>query len=324
MARRKVKSLITLREGHPWDPQAAQAADGAEAFLRGIEREYPVRIAVRGESVQVKGPREEVEKVVDIIKDYIERGGEGAFPYPLAEPASARRPDAPGRIAPVLFTTHRGKPIGPASPGQAACVEAMLQHDLVFVVGPAGSGKTYLAVAVACHLLRRKEVARLILTRPAVEAGEQLGFLPGDILSKVEPYFRPLYDALFEMMEADQFHRYMERGLIEVAPLAYMRGRTLGDAFIILDEAQNTTPEQMKMFLTRMGFSARMVVTGDVTQIDLPEGKTSGLLASMDLLRGVEGIGFVQLTNRDVVRHPLVQRILAAYEDAAQEVTGNP
>ena len=195
----------------------------------------------------------------------------------------------------------------------------MRKHDVVFAIGPAGTGKTYLAMALAIAALNRHEVARVVLTRPAVEAGEKLGFLPGTMAEKVNPYLRPLYDALHDMMDYEKATRLVERGVIEVAPLAFMRGRTLNDSFVILDEAQNTTPEQMKMFLTRLGFDSKAVVTGDVTQIDLPPDKRSGLVEAVEILRGVEGIGFMAFTERDVVRHPLVQSIIRAYERAARE-----
>ena len=214
----------------------------------------------------------------------------------------------------VLCVTAKGKPIKPKTLGQKRYVDAIKKNTITLGIGPAGTGKTYLAVAAAVAAFRDKQVNRIILTRPAVEAGERLGFLPGDLQSKVDPYPRPLYDALFDMLGAETYQKYLERGNIEVAPLAYMRGRTLDDSFIILDEAQNTSREQMKMFLTRLGFGSKIVITGDVTQIDLPDGKASGLKEAMRVLRDVEGIGICELTNADVVRHVMVQRIVEAYE----------
>ena len=214
----------------------------------------------------------------------------------------------------VLCVTAKGKPIKPKTLGQKRYVDAIKKNTITLGIGPAGTGKTYLAVAAAVAAFRDKQVNRIILTRPAVEAGERLGFLPGDLQSKVDPYLRPLYDALFDMLGAETYQKYLERGNIEVAPLAYMRGRTLDDSFIILDEAQNTSREQMKMFLTRLGFGSKIVITGDVTQIDLPDGKASGLKEAMRVLRNVEGIGICQLSNADVVRHVMVQRIVEAYE----------
>jgi len=215
--------------------------------------------------------------------------------------------------------TAKGRPIKPKTLGQKKYTQAIADHTITFGVGPAGTGKTYLAVAMAVTAFRAKEVNRIILTRPAVEAGEKLGFLPGDLQSKVDPYLRPLYDALFDMLGAENFQRYQERGAIEVAPLAYMRGRTLDDSFIILDEAQNTTPEQMKMFLTRLGFNSKMVITGDITQIDLPDGKRSGLVTVMRILKNVEDIDIVRFSQKDVVRHRLVQDIIKAYEKYDEE-----
>ena len=215
----------------------------------------------------------------------------------------------------TIILTQRGKAVQPKTLGQKEYINLIKNNDITFGIGPAGTGKTYLAVAMAVKAFKRDEVSRIILTRPAVEAGENLGFLPGDLKDKVDPYLRPLYDALFDMLGADKFNKYLERGLIEVAPLAFMRGRTLDNAFIILDEAQNTTKEQMKMFLTRLGFGSKAVVTGDLTQTDLPENKKSGLLHAKDVLKGVEGIGSITLTQRDVVRHALVQRIIIAYDN---------
>ena len=221
----------------------------------------------------------------------------------------------------TIVLTQMGKAVQPKTLGQKEYINLIKNNDITFGIGPAGTGKTYLAVAMAVKAFKRDEVSRIILTRPAVEAGENLGFLPGDLKDKVDPYLRPLYDALFDMLGADKFNKYLERGLIEVAPLAFMRGRTLDNAFIILDEAQNTTREQMKMFLTRLGFGSKAVVTGDLTQTDLPDNKKSGLLHARDVLKGVEGIGSINLTERDVVRHALVQRIIVAYDkyDKKQE-----
>ena len=213
-----------------------------------------------------------------------------------------------------ICVTAKGRPIRSKTMGQKAYVQAIRNNEITFAIGPAGTGKTFLAVAMAVNAFRAHEVSRIILTRPAVEAGEKLGFLPGDLQNKVDPYMRPLYDALHELMGVEQYLRNLEKGLIEVSPLAYMRGRTLDEAFIILDEAQNTTPEQMKMFLTRLGFNSRAVVTGDITQIDLPFDKKSGLRVARHILQGVEGLAFVELTQRDVVRNALVQRIIRAYE----------
>jgi len=211
--------------------------------------------------------------------------------------------------------SSKKKFIVPRSEGQKEYIEAIRKNDLVIAIGPAGTGKTYLAMAMAVNALVKKQVSRIILARPAVEAGERLGFLPGDLYEKVNPYLRPLYDALFDMMEADRASRLMDKGIIEIAPLAFMRGRTLNDSFIILDEAQNTTSEQMKMFLTRLGFNSKAVITGDITQIDLPPEKVSGLVEAEEILRGVEGVRFVYFSERDVVRHKLVQRIIRAYEE---------
>ena len=222
----------------------------------------------------------------------------------------------------VICITAKGRPVKAKTIGQRHYIDSVQKNTVTIGVGPAGTGKTYLAVAAAVAAFREKTIDRIILTRPAVEAGERLGFLPGDLQSKVDPYLRPLYDALFDMLGADTYNKYLERGNIEVAPLAYMRGRTLDNSFIILDEAQNTSREQMKMFLTRMGFGSKVVITGDITQIDLPSDKTSGLKEAVRVLQGVEGIGICELTNQDVVRHVMVQRIIKAYEDYEKRRSG--
>ena len=273
-------------------------------------------IVLSGDSDKVELAKITLEKMSEII-----RRGETVdrtrirYAISLAEEGNA---DRIGEIMrDVIAVTSRGRQVKCKTLGQKSYVDAIRKNTCTFAVGPAGTGKTYLAIAMAVVAMKNKEIERIILTRPAVEAGEKLGFLPGDLAQKVDPYLRPLYDALHDMLGLDAYQRLVERGAIEVAPLAYMRGRTLNDAFIILDEAQNTTSEQMKMFLTRMGMGSRMVITGDVTQIDLPIGKKSGLVEALEVLKGVENIGIVKLTHRDVVRHELVQAIVKAYEKYA-------
>ncbi|NLL21631.1 MAG: PhoH family protein, partial [Firmicutes bacterium] len=236
------------------------------------------------------------------------------FMYALKLAQQGQIKEIKGLFNDLILVTDRGKKIRPKTLGQKKYLDALRRHDIVFCIGPAGTGKTYLAMAMAVFALKNKLVQRLVLTRPAVEAGEHLGFLPGDLHDKVDPYLRPLYDALYDLMGVENFSRNREKGVIEVAPLAYMRGRTLDDSFIILDEAQNTTTEQMKMFLTRMGFGSRAVITGDITQVDLPQGKFSGLVEVIDILKNIEEISFIHLSDQDVVRHQLVQKIIKAYE----------
>ncbi len=286
--------------------------------LKLIEQHFAVRLFTRGNEVTVTGPETEVRRVTFLLQRLMSLAGRGPVSAQDVFLAirQVRADDAPAAddgYEPVVISA-RGRPIRPKTPGQKAYVTAMATHGLVFGIGPAGTGKTYLAVAMAIAAFKDHKVSRIILTRPAVEAGERLGFLPGDLQEKVDPYLRPLYDALWDVLGIDAFRRFVDKGLIEIAPLAYMRGRTLDDSFIILDEAQNTTPEQMKMFLTRLGFGSRAVVTGDITQADLPPGRTSGLEDAMVVLRGVPGISFIYLTDRDVVRHELVQKIIKAYE----------
>ncbi len=288
--------------------------------IKLIEKELDVAIINRGSEIKLGGEPEQVDKALCVVRNLLamatrgETIGEQEVRYVLSqvEAGNAQQLEELGKD--VVCISTRGVPIKAKTLGQKQYLKAIKENNIVFGIGPAGTGKTYLAVAAAVAAFKSKEIDRIILTRPAIEAGESLGFLPGDMQEKVDPYLRPLYDALGEMMGYEVFHKNLERGLIEVAPLAYMRGRTLDNAFIILDEAQNTTPEQMKMFLTRMGFSSRIVVTGDITQIDLPRDRKSGLKDVEIVLKNVEGIDFVYLDERDVVRHPLVQRIVKAYE----------
>ncbi len=285
-----------------------------------IEKTFNVKIVSRGSDIKVTGEAEDVAKGVKAINGLlmlINRGevlNEQNVRYVISLVGDGDEDKLSTMSNDCICITSKGKPIKPKTLGQKKYVEAIKENTIVLGVGPAGTGKTYLAVAMAVNAFRAKEINRIILTRPAVEAGEKLGFLPGDLQSKVDPYLRPLYDALFDMLGAENFQKYQERGNIEVAPLAYMRGRTLDDSFIILDEAQNTTPEQMKMFLTRMGFNSKVVVTGDITQIDLPDGKRSGLVEVIKVLKNIEQIDIVRFSEKDVVRHKLVQDIIKAYE----------
>jgi phosphate starvation-inducible protein PhoH and related proteins len=287
-----------------------------DELLRLIEAAFPVAILVRGNEITITGEEREAERVGRLFEELVVLLEQGHEIDREGLGRSIEMLKADQRPTDVLSTeVVRGrKTIRPKTAGQKRYVDAVTNNTITFVVGPAGTGKSYLAVALAVQALQAKDVNRIILTRPAVEAGERLGFLPGDMLAKVDPYLRPLYDALYDMLEPEVVARLMDRGTIEVAPLAYMRGRTLNDSFIILDEAQNTTPEQMKMFLTRLGFGSHAVVTGDVTQIDLPEGRgRSGLLQVRAVLEGIEGLQFIELGSADVVRHRIVQDIVDAY-----------
>jgi phosphate starvation-inducible PhoH-like protein len=284
-----------------------------------IEREFAVKIVSRGAELRIMGEPANVARVGELVSamrtlsDRDENLRKPALERLIGEAKDAPV-GTPEQLRDVVATTVRGKRITPQSVNQQRYVDAIRSHDLVFATGPAGTGKSYLAVALGVAALRDRKVARLILTRPAVEAGERLGFLPGDLQQKIDPYLRPLYDALYELMPPERFTRAMERGEIEVAPLGYMRGRTLNEAFIILDEAQNATQAQMKMFLTRLGYGSQAVVNGDITQVDLDKDQRSGLVAAREILRGVEGIAFVDFEDRDVVRHELVARIVRAYD----------
>jgi phosphate starvation-inducible protein PhoH and related proteins len=291
-----------------------------DEHLKVIETSFPIKLVPRGNELILQGDEEVVAKVYRLFERLLavqERGArinERDLRYAVRLATEGQEQPLEQAFSDVIIQTHRGKQIRTKTLGQKEYVDAIRRNGATFGIGPAGTGKTYLAMAMACAAFKNKEVNRIILTRPAVEAGEKLGFLPGDMQQKVDPYLRPLYDALFDIMGVDSFTRYLEKGQIEVAPLAFMRGRTLDDSFIILDEAQNTTPEQMKMFLTRMGFGSKAVVTGDVTQVDLPEGTKSGLIEVQRILRNVESVAFCYLTEKDVVRHDLVQRIIKAYE----------
>ena len=293
--------------------------------IRLIEKSFDVAVINRGSEIKIGGEPDNVDKAVRVIQNLtgmVNAGqniGEQEVRYVISQIEDGNDEELETLGQDCVCITSRGTPIRAKTLGQKKYIEAIEKNAIVFGIGPAGTGKTYLAVAMAVKAFKNKEVNKIILTRPAVEAGESLGFLPGDMQDKVDPYLRPLYDALGDMFGGEAFHKNIERGLIEVAPLAYMRGRTLDDAFIILDEAQNTTNEQMKMFLTRMGFSSKIVVTGDITQIDLPRDKRSGLKDAESVLRDVEGIEFMYLSERDVVRHPLVQQIVLAYERKGRE-----
>jgi phosphate starvation-inducible PhoH-like protein len=293
-----------------------------DEHLRALESRFDVRATARGHDVTLRGEERQVEAAERVLRELVEMLR--ARPSLSAdEVRSALRlvggeaqVDAKSLLADAVAVPARRKLITPKTTNQRRYLEAIRTHDMVIAIGPAGTGKSYLAVAMAVSALTRREVARIILTRPAVEAGERLGFLPGDLTEKIHPYLRPLYDALYDMLEPDRVGGLLEKGAIEIAPLAYMRGRTLNDAFIILDEAQNTTSEQMKMFLTRLGFNAKMVITGDITQIDLPPHRPSGLVEIQTVLRGIDGIRFVYFDDRDVVRHDLVSAIVRAYDRA--------
>jgi phosphate starvation-inducible protein PhoH and related proteins len=289
--------------------------------LRLLEAELALRIVARGNEITLRGDERQVARGARIVEELLARIGAG-LPVQASDVRAALRvlaDDADADLKSIFLDAipvpSRKKQITPKTLNQKRYVEAIREHDIVVGIGPAGTGKSYLAMAMAVSALTRREVSRIILTRPAVEAGERLGFLPGDMYEKVHPYLRPLYDALYDMMEPEKAATMTERGAIEIAPLAYMRGRTLNDAFIVLDEAQNTTSEQMKMFLTRLGFNSRMVITGDITQVDLPSTRASGLIEIQSVLKPIEGIRFVYFTEKDVVRHELVSEIVRAYDE---------
>jgi phosphate starvation-inducible PhoH-like protein len=304
--------------------QEAQALLGLhDENLKTIEKEFKVNLLVRDGHLKVSGTATNIKKASGLIEYILDafRSGQEELGRPdlISLIANFKKPKRPGStdiLDSGVTLSSVGRQIGPKTEGQREYVEAIKKYDIVFGIGPAGTGKTYLAMASAVEALKKQEVRRIILTRPAIEAGESLGFLPGDMYEKISPYLRPLYDALYDMVEAERIEKYLETGIIEVAPLAYMRGRTLNDAFIVLDEAQNCTAEQMKMFLTRLGFDSKAVITGDITQSDLPDGKPIGLLQAQEILKKIEGIKFIYFTGSDVVRHALVQSIIEAYDKA--------
>jgi len=300
---------------------AAELAGSQDAVLRTLEERLECQVWLRGNVVTLDGDEDAIqagERVVHELSDLSAQGHElGPGTVSAVQGAIAAERE-PAQVLEDVVWRHRGRRIAPRTINQKHYVDSIREHTITFGIGPAGTGKTFLAVAMAAAALSRREVSRVILTRPAVEAGERLGFLPGDLMAKIDPYLRPLFDALHDMLDPERVSAHLERGVIEVAPLAFMRGRTINDSFVILDEAQNTSPEQMKMFLTRLGFGSKMVVTGDITQIDLPRDQRSGLVVVADVLESVQEIEFVRFGGEDVVRHQLVQRIVEAYGEQAQ------
>jgi phosphate starvation-inducible PhoH-like protein len=302
---------------------ATELAGSEDAILRALQSHLECDVYLRGNVLTLEGDSGAVENAATVVRELSELISQGHEIAPGTIEAVTRALDAhesPAAILEDVVWRHRSTKVAPKTVNQKRYVDSIRSNTITFGIGPAGTGKTFLAVALAAAALSRREVNRIILTRPAVEAGERLGFLPGDLMAKVDPYLRPLFDALHDMLEPERVTQHLERGVIEVAPLAFMRGRTLNDSFIILDEAQNTSPEQMKMFLTRLGFNSKMVVTGDITQIDLPREQDSGLVVVGDILGDVEGIEFVRFGDEDVVRHKLVRRIVAAYNEHTQRL----
>ncbi len=301
------------------DGEAASIFGYRDEHLNTIEQNFAVKIVARGSEILLQGAPEEVRKVKLVFQELLElvRKNQAVTTqevyYIIKLVKDGQQEIMSDIINDVVFFSAKGKAIKPKTLGQKQYLQAIRNHDIVFGIGPAGTGKTYLAVVMAVQALKNRKVSKIILTRPAVEAGEKLGFLPGDLQEKVDPYLRPLYDSLFDVLGQETTQKYLERGVIEIAPLAYMRGRTLEDSFIILDEAQNTTTEQMKMFLTRIGVDSKAVITGDVTQVDLPRGQFSGLIEVQQVLKNIVGIAFYYLSEQDVVRHPLVRKIVEAY-----------
>jgi phosphate starvation-inducible PhoH-like protein len=303
---------------------AAELAGAEDSILKSLESQLACDIYLRGNIVTLDGDAEAVQRGATVVRELssmVERGHDIGPATIESVSRVLEQQESPTSVLQDVIWRHRNLRVAPKSVNQKRYVDAIRNSTITFGVGPAGTGKTFLAIAMATAALSRREVNRIILTRPAVEAGERLGFLPGDLMAKVDPYLRPLFDALHDMMDPEKVSSHLEKGIIEVAPLAFMRGRTLNDSFIILDEAQNTSPEQMKMFLTRLGFGSKVVITGDVTQIDLPGDQQSGLVAVGEILEGVEGVEFVRFGGEDVVRHKMVQRIVAAYAAHAERAT---
>ncbi len=320
----RLATIIQVKTTIPAHHSMVSVLGTRDELLRLVEDSFEADILVRGNEITVTGTEAEAERVVQVFGELTKildtgRALDSDATEATIDIVKGGQQASASEVLGDQALTHRGRAIRPKTVGQKRYLDALRDHTVVFGIGPAGTGKTYLAMAMAVLALKRREVNRIILTRPAVEAGERLGFLPGTLHEKIDPYLRPLFDALHDMMDAEQISQHMERGTIEVAPLAFMRGRTLNDSFIVLDEAQNTTPEQMKMFLTRLGFGSQCVVTGDVTQIDLPGGNRSGLKGVRDILGDISGVAFVELTGDDVVRNRIVQDIVEAYErfDAA-------
>jgi phosphate starvation-inducible PhoH-like protein len=300
---------------------AAELAGAEDAVMKSLEDRVGADVFLRGNVLTLAGSEADVDSAEAVVRELVDlvRQGHDVTPGTIDAVAGALdQRERPSRILEDVVWRHRGLKVAPKTVNQKRYVDAIRHNTITVGIGPAGTGKSFLAVAMAVAALSRREVSRIVLTRPAVEAGERLGFLPGDLMAKVDPYLRPLFDALYSMLDPEKVGGHLERGVIEVAPLAFMRGRTLNDAFVILDEAQNTTPEQMKMFLTRLGFGSRMVVTGDITQVDLPKDQRSGLVVVGDILEGIDDISFVRFGEADVVRHQLVQRIVAAYNEHAE------
>jgi phosphate starvation-inducible PhoH-like protein len=324
VGRRLAEDEIVRKWAFANNEEAVSVLGPNDLLLALLEKSYQAKVTTRGTEVSFSGVPDDVEQMYAIVKTITQLSQLGVhlslvdYRYSIELALKGDLAELISLYTKEVATTYKGKVVRVKTLGQRRYVDAMQKNDIVFGVGPAGTGKTYLAVAFAVMALRRGDVKRIVLTRPAVEAGEKLGFLPGDLQEKVDPYLRPLYDALYDIYGNEQVARALERGSIEIAPLAYMRGRTLDDSFVILDEAQNTTAEQMKMFLTRLGFGSKMVITGDVTQIDLPTGKMSGLIQATQVLNEVPGIAFHYFTGQDVVRHHLVQKIIEAYEESNQ------
>ncbi len=299
---------------------AAEIFGKHDEHLAQMEKALGVRFVARGQELVITGAKEKVEQAEGILTQLQKfyRAGNRLTSHEVGYAIRTAQGGVKNALESlandVAMVTTRGKQIKAKTIGQRKYIESIINHDVVFAIGPAGSGKTYLAVAMAIKALRAKDVGRLVLTRPAVEAGEKLGFLPGDLQEKIDPYLRPLYDSLYDILGVENTQKYLEKNIIEIAPLAYMRGRTLEDSFIILDEAQNTTPEQMKMFLTRLGFGSKAIITGDITQIDLPRGQVSGMINALKVLKDIKGLGIHTMTGEDIVRHPLVEEIISAYE----------